>query len=239
MGKKVVLITGAAKGIGAKTVELFLKEGYSVIVHYYKSKDIAENLKKSLENNCSGDIYLIQGDLTKEEDISRIAEFIKSITNHLDVLINNAALSLDNDIFDKTKEEFIKVLDVNLVAPFFLIKSLVDLLHDGVIVNISSTDGIDTGSVYNIDYSVSKAGLITLTKILANRFEDINIYAIAPNWVKTESVLEMDPEFLENELRRVGQKKMLLPEEVAHKILDMVEDKSLISGSIIRMDGNE
>ena len=90
-----------------------------------------------------------------------------------------------------------------------------------------------------MDYSVSKAGLNCLTKLLSDIYTNIRIYALAPNWVKTESILEMEPNFLQSELQRIGQKRLILPGEVASKIINIVKDESLSSGSIIRLDGND
>ena len=153
--------------------------------------------------------------------------------NRLDVLVNNAALSLDNDFDSKTKEQFIKVLEVNLVGPFLLIQGLKDLLK--TIINISSTDGINTYTKYNIDYSASKAGLINLTKSLALILEDKNIYAIGPNWVNTESIRHMNQDYLNDEMRRIGQKKLIDPSMIANKVIELLYGE-YESGSIIIME---
>ncbi len=238
MDKKIICITGAAKGIGAKVAEIFAKNGYNIILHYNSSSLLAENLKRTLEQKYVINVYLYQADLSKEDEINALINYIKSITDHLDVLVNNAAISLDCDISLKSKKEFVNVLEVNLIAPFILIRGLSSILNSSVVINISSTDGIDTGSTYNIDYSVSKAGLNNLTQILSIVYTNIRIYALAPNWVKTESILEMDPEFLKSELKRVGQKELISPNEIAKKIFDLVNNDNLPSGSVVRMDGN-
>lgn len=239
MKNRLALVTGGAKGIGASIVKQLCENNFDVIIHYNNSILNAEKIKKELENKYKSNIYIVQGDLNKEEDINRIVDYVKILTDKLDVLINNAALSLDNDIELKTKEEFMNVLSVNLVAPFLLIKDLSSLLTGGVVINIASTDGIDTFSIYNIDYSVSKAGLILLTKVLSEKYKDIYFISLAPNWVKTESVMAMDQNFLEEELKRVNQKELLLPENIALKIIDIINKKNLQSGSLIRMDGEK
>lgn len=238
MNNKFVCITGSAKGIGAKTAEFFARDGYNIILHYNTSNLLAREVKEKLEKEYFAKVFIVQADLSKETDINKLASFIKQCTDHLDVLINNASLSLDCDIYSKTKEDFIRVLDVNLIAPFLITRKLSNILDNGVVVNISSTDGINTGNMYNIDYSASKAGLNCITKILSDVFRNIRIYALAPNWVQTESVLEMESQFLKDELKRIGQKNLILPEEVAQRILNIVNAKNLLSGSIIRMDGN-
>lgn len=239
MKRPIALITGGAKGIGASIVKQLCKNNFDIILHYNKSNLIAKKLKKDLECKYKNNIYLIAGDLNKESDIDYIINYVKGITNKLDVLINNAALSLDNDIEEKTKEEFMNVLSVNLVAPFLLTRGLSSLLVDGTVINIASTDGIDTYSTYNVDYSTSKAGLILLTKILSEKYSNIYFVVLAPNWVKTESIMEMEPTFLENELKRVNQKKLLLPEDISLKVIEIINNKNVQSGSLIRIDGEK
>ena len=128
-----------------------------------------------------------------------------------------------------------KVLEVNLVGPFILIQKLENLMDRGIIINISSTDGINTYSRYNMDYSASKAGLINLTKSLALELENIKIYSICPNWVNTESTREMNFNYLKEEMKRVHQHKLISPIEVAKKVIELI-DSNKKSGSIVVME---
>ena len=236
MKNKVLFITGGAKGIGAEVVKLFAKCGYDILLHYNTSKEKAYTLKDKLENQFNTEVTLLEGDLTSSSAFAEIINVIKEKYEHIDVLINNASLSLDCDILEKTKEEFLKVLEVNTVVPVLLLKELYELLEGGTVVNVSSTDSIDTGSIYNIDYCASKAGLNAATKLLSDRFSNICFYAVAPNWVKTEAVLEMEPEYLKSELKRIGQENLIEPIFVAEKIYNIVENKQMPSGSIVRID---
>ena len=140
-----------------------------------------------------------------------------------------------NNFLDKTSKEFKKVLQVNLISPFLLIQKLYDSMDNGVIINISSTDGINTYTRLNMDYSASKAGLINLTKSLSLELEKVRIYCICPNWVKTESIREMNPEYLKEELNRIGQKELIDPKEVAKKVIKLIESE-IKSGSIVVME---
>lgn len=237
MNKKVVMITGAAKGIGAATALEFAKNNYDLILHYNKSKEEVECLKQRLETEYKVNVLLVRCDLTSELEITKMISKINNMYSHIDVLVNNAALSLDCYISNKTKEEFMKVLEVNLVAPFLLVKYLSNNLDKGVVINVSSTDADNTGNVYNIDYSASKAGLNSITRTLSIVYPNIRICGIMPNWVKTEAILEMEHNFLESELKRIGQKELIKPEEVAKKILNIVQDETYKTGSIIRLDG--
>ena len=237
MNKKVVLITGAAKGIGAEVAKEFAKNGYQLILHYFTSVDKVVKLKKELEIKYNTEVFLVKADLSIELEINNMIKEICNKFDRIDVLVNNAALSMDCDILEKTKEQFIKVLEVNLIAPFLLVKKLSTVLEGGTVINISSTDADDTGSSFSIDYCASKAGLNSLTKTLALAYPNIRICAVAPNWVKTEAILEMDPVYLENELKRIGQKELIEPSVVAKKIMEIVENKKIISGTIGRIEG--
>ena len=237
MNKKVVMITGAARGIGAATALEFAKNGYDIVLHYNKSSEEAIALKTKLEKEYKTNVLLVQCDLADESEIKEMILKISNLYPHIDVLVNNAALSIDCDVAEKSKEQFLKVLEVNLIAPFLLIKYLSKNLANGIVVNISSTDADNTGNTFNIDYSASKAGLNSITKTLSLAYPDICICAVMPNWVNTEAIQEMNQEFLEDELKRVSQKRLIEPYEVAEKVMEIVLDNNKKSGSIIRIEG--
>lgn len=233
--RKTALITGCAKGIGREIALDLARSGYNIIATYNTSLKEINELKNKVENiGVNFDLYKL--DLSSEDNINDVCNSLKDKYTNIDILVNNAALSLDNNFLDKTKEEFMRVLEVNLVGPFLLIQKLNNLLKESKIINISSTDGINTYSKLSMDYSSSKAGLINLSKSLALELENTKIYALCPNWVNTESIREMNPEYLEEEMNRVGQKKLIDPKEVSHKVLDIIES-DMESGSIIVMEG--
>ena len=233
---KIAIVTGCAKGIGRKIVLELAHNNYDIIGTYNTSLDEINDLKNELDNyNINFNYYKV--DLSNDEELDDFINNIKSNYNKIDLLINNAALSIDDDFKLKTKEEFMKVLEVNLVAPFLLIQKLSELLKNGIIINICSTDGINTYSKLNMDYSASKAGLINLTKSLSLELTTTKVYGICPNWVNTESVREMDSKYLDDELKRVGQKKLIEPIEIAKKVIELT-NSNLESGSIIVMEDN-
>ena len=234
--KKFALITGCAKGIGKEIALELARDGYNIIGTYNTSLDEIKILKERIEAlGLSFDYYKL--DLSKEEEIDKLVSYIKSKYEKIDILINNAALSLDNSFEFKTKEEFMKVLEVNLVGPFLLTQKLKDLLEGGIIINISSTDGINTYSKLSMDYSASKAGLINLSKSLSLELENTKVYCLCPNWVDTESIREMDQDYLNSELKRIGQRKLIDPKMVAKEIIK-IKDSNMKSGSIIVMEDN-
>lgn len=232
--KKIAIITGCAKGIGREIALELARDGYDIIGTYNTSLEDMKVLKKRIEA-IGVNFFCYKLDLLSDNELNEFCNNIKKDFKRIDVLINNAALSMDNSFDLKTKEEFVNVLQVNLVSPFLLIQKLYSLMDNGVIINISSTDGINTYSKLNMDYSASKAGLINLTKSLALELENIRIYSICPNWVNTESIREMNPEYLKEELNRIGQKELIEPKMIAKKVIKLLESK-VKSGSIIVID---
>lgn len=219
---KKVLITGAAKGIGKELVKVFHKNNYEVIFTYLNSIEEALKLEKELG------VKAIKCDITNEEDIKKLLEL-----EHIDILINNAAYTQDNYYYEKTKDEFMKVLEVNVVGTFLMIKYLSKIMDNGLIINVSSTDGIDTYNEVSMDYCASKAAIISLTKSYSLALNS-KVIAVAPEWVNTEIVKDMNPLFLEEELKRTNQKRLLEPNEVANKIYD-IANSEIKTGSIIRI----
>lgn len=233
--KKTAIITGCSRGIGREIALELARDGYNIIGTYNKHLEEIQSLKNKIESiGVNFDYYKL--DLSIDLELNNFLCAIKNKYEKIDVLINNASISIDNEFALKTKDEFMKVLEVNLVGPFLLVQSLSNLMDNGVIINISSTDGINTYTKLNIDYSSSKAGLINLTKSLALILDNIRVYAICPNWVNTESIKEMNQDYLKEEMDRVGQKRLIERNEIASKVINLI-DSNLKSGSVIVMEG--
>ena len=240
--KKNVLVTGGSRGIGKAIALEFAKNGYDVIINY-KNDDIEANKTCEIISNMGVNAVPIKCDISKEEDVKEMYELVKEKFNHLDCLINNAGIANDGVFFDKTKEDFVKVYETNLVGPFLCAKYFRKIMDKkSSIVNISSTNGIDTYYTYSADYDASKAALISLTHNLAIQFSPyINVNAIAPGFIGTESELEgYDEEFLKQETEKILVRRYGKPEEVAHLVRFLIsDDASYINNSIIRIDGGQ
>ena len=235
MYKKLAIVTGSAKGIGKELIIGLAKEKYDVVITYNTSEKEALELENYIVDNYNVNAIAIKCDITKEEDIINLKNTILEKYNHIDILVNNAAYACDNYIDEKTKEEFMKVLEVNVVGTFLVTKYLYKYMDNGVIVNVSSTDSIDTYSEISMDYSASKAAINNLTKTLSLSLNNIKVIGVMPNWTNTESIKEMNPEYLKSELKRIGQEKLEEPKEVAKNIIDLINDTNIQSGEIRRV----
>ena len=202
--KKIVLITGASSDIGSEIASL-LGDSYEVILHYNNNYDEVMKLKDKLDKLYNTDVLVVKCNLAKEEEIDNMLDIIYNRYNNIDILINNAGIAIDTLFEDKTKDNFMKTLDINLIAPFLLCKKIgPKMVDNGIIINISSTNGIDTPYIESIDYDASKAGLISLSKNLANYFAPyVRVNTICPGWVNTEMNKNLDSDFISKEENKV------------------------------------
>lgn len=236
MDGKTVLVTGATSDIGKVICEFMALKGANIVINYLNNLEEAEKLAEKLQTNYHVDIIKINCDVRNEEEVKKMMEAIEMRFGHLDVIINNAATYQDEDMMEKSAEEFLNVLNVNVVGPFLVSKHGSKIMDNGFIINISSTDASTTYSELSMDYSASKAALENLTKTLALRLQNIKVNAIAPNWVDTSSTREMNPVYLNSELVRVGQQRLLNPLDIAKMIHKVIIDDDIFTGEIITME---
>lgn len=239
--RKTVLITGGSRGLGASISKVFAQNGYNIIINY-KERDInAFNLKKELESNYNVDVLLVKADISVEEEVKEMFQNIIQKYSKIDVLVNNASIALDNDLDNKDALEFKRVLDVNLLGTYLVTKYSLDLFDTGAIINVTSTNGIDTGYIESIDYDASKAGVIALTHDFARTLApNIRVNAVAPGWINTDMTSNLNPEFKKNEIDKILLKRFADPEEVAKVVFFLASnDASYINDTIIRVDGGK
>lgn len=239
---KVVLITGASRGIGKSTAICFAKNNYNVVINYLSSEDKAKELKQELESKYNIECLTIKADVSNEVDVNNMVEEVIRKFGQIDVLVNNAGISIDTTFEDKTKENFQKILDTNLIGPFLVSKYVSKYMkkeQKGTIINVSSTNGIDTYYPYGMDYDASKAGVISLTKNLAVELAPyIRVNAIASGWVNTDMTKDLEPEYKKQEEEKILLNRFAEDYEIAKVIYFLsTTDASYINGSIIRVDG--
>lgn len=242
---KVVLVTGGAQGIGKAIVLELAKNHYDVVINYLTSNKAAALLEVEIKKNYDVRVMTIQADVSKEEEVDAMISLIEKKWGGVDILINNAAVDLSNLFHLKTADEFRKTLDVNVVGAFNCSKRVYRHMLDqeyGRIINISSTNGINTYYPMCIDYDASKAALISLTHNLAFEYGPyINVNAIAPGFIGTENELDgYDEEFLKEEQEKIMVNRYGKPEEVAYLVKFLISDEAnFINNTIIRIDGGQ
>lgn len=240
--EKVALVTGSSRGIGAATIIEFAKNGYSVVINYVNSEEEAMTLKKQVEEDYHVKVLTIRADVSIEEEVRSMVEEVIHTFGHIDCLVNNAGIAIDTLFEDKTVENFRKILDVNLIGAFLVSKYVGEyMLKDkkGSIINISSTNGIDTVYPMSLDYDASKAGVISLTHNLAIQYAPhIRVNSVAPGWVLTDMNQELDSEFIKEECDSILQNRFADPSEIAKVIVFLAsDDASYINNEVIRVDG--
>ena len=242
MNKKTVLATGSSIGLGSSIIKKFASNNYNVIINYNTHKNEAEKLKEELEKIYNIECLIIKCDITKEQEVKEMFDIIINKFNKLDVLVNNAAIAIDTTFEDKTKENFMKVLDTNVVSLFYLTRIFADEMYkqkEGKIINISSSNAIDSYYEYSLDYDASKAALINLTHNLANHYSPyINVNCICPGWINTPMNKNLDKDFKQKEENKILLNRFAEPEEIANLVYFLsTNEASYINDSIIKIDG--
>lgn len=220
-----VLVTGGARGLGLAISLYYLKMGHSVVVNYNNSSDLALKLKSEYGDRVS----IVKADVSNEDDVKRMFDAL----GKLDVVVNNAGIAKDCDPMEKSVEEFLEVIKVNLLGTFLVSKYAVNHVDKGCIVNISSTNALDTYYPESMDYDASKAGMISLTHnfSLYLKDRDIRVNVVCPDWIDTDMNLGMDEEYKKS----LGV--FLKPEEVAKVVYDVSIDES-VNDVVIRVGDN-
>ena len=242
MEKKVVLITGASRGIGASIAKKMASLGYNIVLNYVQSEEKVSFLKEELEKKYAIQVLTVKADVSNEDDVKKMVDFVIQQFGRIDILVNNAGIAIDSLVEEKNIVDFQHILDVNLIGTFLVSREVAKYMlkeKSGCMINISSTNGIDTMYPYSLDYDASKAGVISLTKNLAKEYAPfIRVNSVAPGWVNTEMSKDLDSNFKKEEEESILLHRFGKPEEIANVVAFLAsEDASYINGSVIRVDG--
>ncbi|TQQ84425.1 SDR family oxidoreductase [Peptacetobacter hominis] len=238
---KTAIITGASRGIGKCTAELFARNGYNVIINYNSSEKEAKELEnKLLSEGLNVSAY--KADVSKSYEVDKMINYCIEKYGKIDVLVNNAGISQDKLFTDITDEEWEKMMSVNVTGVFNCTRATLKHMiweKSGKIINISSMWGVVGGSC-EVHYSTSKAAVIGMTKALAKEVgpSNITVNAIAPGVILTDMSLYYGDEVLEELRQETPLMKNGQPEDIANMALYLASDKAdFITGQVFNING--
>ena len=239
MTKKIVLITGASKGIGEYTAKMLATKGYTVIGTYKNSEEKVKKIKKEIiDKNISIDFF--QADVSKREDVRKLIKYVLSEYGKIDVLVNNAGISQIKLFTDITDEDWDNMINTNLNSVFYMTQETVENMiqrKDGCIINVSSIWGL-TGASCESHYSVSKAGIDALTKSLAKELgpSNIRVNSIAPGIIETPMNDHLNKKEIEKIKEDIPLGRIGKPSDISKCIEWLIEDK-YVTGQVISING--
>lgn len=237
---KVVLITGASRGIGRATAIKFASQGYDVVINYNSSEKKANQLKELLEKEYNVNAIIYKADVSNEQEVKEMVNNVINKYGKIDSLVNNAGIVFDRSFEDITVEEFKRTLEVNIIGSFIVARECLKYMKKGsTIINVSSTSGTKVITPESLDYNISKVGLQSLTRDLACQLKpNIRVNAIAIGWADTEMNKDLPKELIEEENKKIYLKRFADPSEIANAIYFLAsEESSYINGEILTIDG--
>ncbi|MGN6868416.1 MAG: 3-oxoacyl-ACP reductase family protein [Solirubrobacteraceae bacterium] len=255
MTGRVVFVTGGTRGIGAAISRSFAEQGAVVAAGYGRDKEKADALMRQFEENgITGSIH--QGNVGSAEDCRRTINEVLEQHGRLDVLVNNAGITIDKTALKLTDEDWYKVLAVNLSGAFFMSQAVMPHMLErgtGRIINISSIIG-STGNIGQANYSASKSGLFGLTRSLAReacfqlgragKLADdsigLTVNAVAPGFIATEMLQAMPEKAQERVKSQIPVGRFGRPDDVARVVHFLASDySSFITGAVYDVNGGQ
>ncbi len=242
LDRRVALVTGGSRGIGAATCRMLARAGADVAVHYGRARAAAEDVAHDVEG-AGGRAFVVQADLRDAAQCDGLPGTLDEAWGRLDILVHNAGVwthgpldRLDARVWDET-------MRINLEAVYRVTRAALPLLRrsaHGAIVNVAST-AAQRGEAEHAHYAASKAAILGWTKSLAVELgPDVRVNAVAPGWVQTDMVTEAldDPERVQAVLREIPRGRIGAPEDVAGAIVFLASDLAAhITGEVLNVNG--
>ena len=232
---KIAIVTGGSRGIGSSIVQKLSQNGFEVVLNYNSSYEQAKQIATTNSN-----IHIFKADVSKYEEVCNLVNFTIDKFGKIDLLVNNAGISLIKTINDTTISDFDNILKTNLYSAFYTCKEVSKyMIHQksGNIINISSIWGL-IGASCEMAYSVSKAGLDSITKSLAKELgpSNIRVNSIAPGIINTKMNNFLNEEEKKQLISEIPLEKIGTPDDVAECVLFLVKS-NYITGQIIQING--
>lgn len=241
---KVALVTGGNRGIGKAIIEEFAKSGLDVVINYCHHEEEALELQKYISEKYNVSVMVCKCDISKEEEVEEMINDICDAFGGIDILVNNASICKDNLFLEKRVKDFKRILEVNVIGTYLVSKYVAKIMLEnksGKIINISSTNAIDTFYPESCDYDASKAGIISLTHNMAREFAPyINVNCVCPGWTKTDMNKDLTLEQIEEYNKKILIGRFAEAKEIANVVVFLASNKaSYVNDSIIRVDGGK
>ena len=239
--KKIAVVTGASRGIGRAVALELAKRGNLVVINYNGSAEKAEEVKAEIEQT-GGEAVLMQCDVSQYEACETFIKQVVKEYGRLDILVNNAGITRDGLVMQMKEEDFDRVLEVNLKGTFHTIRFAARQMirqRKGRIINMASVVGIH-GNSGQANYSASKAGIIGLTKSVAQELASrgITVNAIAPGFIETEMTAVLPQEVQDTVKKEIPMGYFGSPKDVAAAVGFLTsEEASYITGQVLCVDG--
>lgn len=238
---KIVLVTGAGRGIGASIAKRFASEGAEVIVNYSGNDEAAQKTVDEI-TATGGQAQKYKCSVNDSESVKVMIDEIIKEFGRIDILVNNAGITKDGLMLRMTDEDFDRVIDVNLKGTFNCTKYVSKYMlkqKPGKIINISSVVGL-SGNAGQVNYSASKAGIIGITKSAAKELSSrgITVNAVAPGYVDTDMTKVLSDNIRNEILKNIPLQRMGNVEDISNCVAFLAsEDASYITGQVISVDG--
>lgn len=238
---KIVLVTGAGRGIGASIAKRFASEGAEVIVNYSGNDEAAQKTVDEI-TATGGQAQKYKCSVNDSESVKVMIDEIIKEFGRIDILVNNAGITKDGLMLRMTDEDFDRVIDVNLKGTFNCTKYVSKYMlkqKSGKIINISSVVGL-SGNAGQVNYSASKAGIIGITKSAAKELSSrgITVNAVAPGYVDTDMTKVLSDNIRNEILKNIPLQRMGNVEDISNCVAFLAsEDASYITGQVISVDG--
>lgn len=232
--KKVVIVTGASRGIGNSIAKLLSKEDYQVIANYNKSEVEAKKLKEEF------DVDIFQADVSKREEVKSLINYTINKYKKIDCIINNAGIDQVKMFVDITDQDWEYMIQNNLNSVFYMCQETIPYMvnrKEGSIINISSIWG-QIGASCESHYSATKAAIDAITKSLAKELgnSNIRVNSIAPGIIETEMNNNLSKEEKEDIIKEIPLKKIGKKEDIARCVKWLLEDE-YVTGQVINING--
>ena len=241
---KVALVTGSNRGIGRAIIEEFAKNGLDVVINYCHHEEEARKLQTIISKQYNVSVMVVKCDISKEDEVEKMVNDICDTFGGIDILVNNASVCRDSLFMDKKIKEVQRIFDVNVIGTYLVSKYVGKIMLEkksGKIINIASTNAIDTYYPEGWDYDASKAGVVSLTHNMAREFAPhIQVNCVCPGWVRTDMNKELTYEQVQDYNKQILLGRFAEPEEIAKVVVFLASKAaSYVNDSIIRVDGGK